>query len=95
MEMLGGALKAGVPMKELPSKALEAPDYKKPGLFSRLLVWKSKYQKRTGKQPKQITEKQHESTQSTVGSSPLPSETSVASSLVSKTQVLTQVSYAK
>ena len=41
MEMLGGALKAGVPMKGLPSKALEAPDYKKPGLFSRLLVWKS------------------------------------------------------
>ena len=95
MEMLGGALKAGVPMKELPSKVLEAPDYKKPGLFSRLLVWKSKYQKRTGKQPKQIAEKQHASIYSTAGSSALPSETSVASSQVSKTPVSTQVSYAK
>ena len=94
MEMLGAALKAGVPMKELPSKALEAADYKKPGLFSRLLVWKSKYQKRTGKQPKQVTEKQHASIHSTVGSSPLPSETSVASSQVSKTPI-SAVSYAK
>ena len=87
MEMLSGALKAGVPMKVPLSVRPSIAVHKKPGIFSRLLVWKSKYQKRTSKQTKQISEKQYESNCSTVDHSPLPSETSVASSQVSKTPI--------
>ena len=87
MEMLGGALKAGVPMEVPVSGKPNIVVHKKPGIFSRLLVWKSKYQKRTGKRTKQISEKQYESSHSTVDSSPLPSETSVTSSQVSKTLI--------
>ena len=87
MEMLSGALKAGVPMEVPLSGTPNIVAHKKTGIFSRLLVWKSKYQKRTGKQPKQISERQYESSRSTVVSFPLPSETSVASSQVSKTPI--------
>ena len=87
IEMLGGALKAGVPMEVPLSVRPNIVVHKKPGIFSRLLVWKSKYQKRTSKQTKQISEKQYESSRSTVDSSPLPSETSVTSSQVSKTLI--------
>ena len=85
--MLSGALKAGVPMEVPLSVRPNIAVHKKPGIFSRLLVWKSKYQKRTNKQTKQISEKQYESNCSTVDHSPLPSETSVASSQVSKTPI--------
>ena len=87
MEMLGGALKAGVPMQVPVPGTPNIVVHKKPGIFSRLLVWKSKYQKRTSKRTKQISEKQYESNRSTVDSSPLPSETSVTSSQVSKTPI--------
>ena len=85
--MLGEVLKAGVPMEVPLSGTPNIVAHKKTGIFSRLLVWKSKYQKRTGKRTKQISEKQYESNRSTVDSSPLPSETSVASSQVSKTPI--------
>ena len=87
MEMLSGALKAGVPMEVPVSGTPNIVAHKKPGIFSRLLVWKSKYQKRTGKRTKQISEKQYESSHSTVDSSALPSETSVTFSQVSKTPI--------
>ena len=87
MEMLGGALKAGVPMQVPVSGTPNIVVHKKPGIFSRLLVWKSKYQKRTSKQTKQIPEKSYESRHSIIDSSPLPSETSVTSSHVSKTLI--------
>ena len=46
MEMLSGALKAGVPMEVPLSVRPNIAVHKKPGIFSRLLVWKSKYQKK-------------------------------------------------
>ena len=96
MEMLGGALKAGVPMEQSRVLSAEEPKvafHKKPGKLSWLLFWKEKQSRRSNKQLERAgkqSDKQLQRAHSTIERSQLPLETSMASSQASQTSISTQ-----
>ena len=88
MELLGAAVKAGVPMEEFSVVPSETAVHKKSGIISRLFFWKGKQSKGHGKHPKEAHSAVGRSPRRSAETTHIPSVSTSASDSSSKQELV-------